>query len=157
MFRSKKTIPFLVPLIFLSQNEHCSLSPLLGRVNDTFKVLPSYFLTLLHEYAGSKAVSIHVLQRQGSSLSLNRRKRKDNKIRFCFVTVNLLYHGIMRGWICMGIYFNRVEFESGYRVVGGSADFQLMSPFMQDRCTNWAVKQHRMTLHKPSFTLTPRS
>lgn len=146
-----------MPLIFLSQNERCSLFPLLGSVNDTFKVLPSYFLTLLHKYAGSKAVSIHVLQRQGSSLSLNRKKRKDNKILFCFVTVKLLYHGIMRGWICMGIYFNRVEFESAYRVGGGQADLQLMSPFMQDRCTNWPVKQHRMTLHKPSFTLTAHS
>lgn len=123
-----KTIPFLVPLIFLSQNERCSLFPLLGSVNDTFKVLPSYFLTLLHKYAGSKAVSIHVLQRQGSSLSLNRKKRKDNKILFCFVTVKLLYHGIMRGWICMGIYFNRVEFESGYRV-GGSSRFTAYVPF----------------------------
>lgn len=118
-----------MPLIFLSQNERCSLFPLLGSVNDTFKVLPSYFLTLLHKYAGSKAVSIHVLQRQGSSLSLNRKKRKDNKILFCFVTVKLLYHGIMRGWICMGIYFNRVEFESGYRV-GGVKQIYSLCPLL---------------------------
>lgn len=56
------------------------------------------------------------------------KKRKDNKILFCFVTVKLLYHGIMRGWICMGIYFNRVEFESGYRV-GGSSRFTAYVPF----------------------------
>lgn len=34
----------------------------------------------------------------------------------------------MRGWICMGIYFNRVEFESGYRV-GGSSRFTVYVPF----------------------------
>lgn len=57
------------------------------------------------------------------------KKRKDNKILFCFVTVKLLYHGIMRGWICMGIYFNRVEFESGYRV-GGVKQIYSLCPLL---------------------------
>lgn len=80
-----------MPLIFLSQNERCSLFPLLGSVNDTFKVLPSYFLTLLHKYAGSKAVSIHVLQRQGSSLSLNREK-KGKTIRYSFALLQSSFY-----------------------------------------------------------------
>lgn len=80
-----------MPLIFLSQNERCSLFPLLGSVNDTFKVLPSYFLTLLHKYAGSKAVSIHVLQRQGSSLSLNR-KKKGKTIRYSFALLQSSFY-----------------------------------------------------------------